>query len=45
LTAVRTLLVHRDPEARERIAGLLRAEGLEVGINRVFDLSPYLRRN
>jgi DNA-binding NtrC family response regulator len=32
LSAVRTLLVHRDPAARERLAGLLRKEGLVVGV-------------
>ncbi|MFT3916323.1 MAG: sigma 54-interacting transcriptional regulator [Anaeromyxobacteraceae bacterium] len=29
---LRTLLVHRDPTARERIAGLLRGEGLELRV-------------
>jgi len=32
LAELRTLLVHRDPNARERLAGLLRGEGLELAV-------------
>ena len=32
MSAVRTLLVHRDPTARAHLAGLLRGEGLAVGV-------------